>query len=102
MPRSVGFAAVEVCNVEGDLDKEFKKMRENWKAQTNACRNKAVTVENSLHRIRLTEAKKEEKFLRDRNADSARLHEVVSALRRVIEARVEMTDKAAHMLTKVR
>lgn len=44
----------------------------------------AETAEKNLHKIRLTEAEITEKLLAERNASSARLQEVVGALRKNI------------------
>lgn len=61
-----------------------------------------VEAEIYLDKIRLTECESVEKFLREQDASSARLNEVVAALRRIIKSREEKNDKAADMMINVK
>lgn len=51
-----------------------------------ACRKKAVEAENTLDKIQLKESERVEEFMGERYVASARLHEVVTSLRRITKA----------------
>lgn len=57
-----------------------------------ALRDRAMTAETILDHTQLMEPESEEKFLGEHDAACATLHEVVSALRRIIKAREEMKN----------
>lgn len=60
--------------VEGDLSNSSNKVQDNCIEMVKAWRDKAVSSENSLHKIWSTESEKTKKFLRERDVASASLH----------------------------
>lgn len=48
--------------LEGDFNKVLKKVRKNWKTLRGVWRDKAVTADNALGKIRLTETERVETF----------------------------------------
>lgn len=62
----------------------------------------AKTSENNLDKARLTEAERVEKLVVERDASSPRLHEIVTALRKIMRGREEKEDKAPDMLSKIK
>lgn len=63
-------------------------------------RKQTETAENNLDKIRFTEGERMEKSLPERGASRARLHEVVTALQRIIMCREEIKDITADVLSK--
>lgn len=61
-----------------------------------------MKAEMTFDSLRLNQAEKVEKCLGKRDAASTHLHEVVSALRRIIKARKEKKDEAGDVWTKVK
>lgn len=65
-------------------------------------RKHGQSSENNLHQIRLTDPENQKTLLAKQEASSARLLEVVAALRRVYRGGKEKKGKMADMLTKVK
>lgn len=81
--------------LENDLCRGFNKVQESWKEKVEAWREKTLTAENTLNNIRFAKSERAEKFLGERDAASARLHDDVSALQWIIKLRKEGKRKGS-------
>lgn len=71
--------------LEADLPKRFNKVQVNWRAMAEAWGDQETEPETTLDSLRLTKAEKAEKCLGEGDATTARLNEVVTALRRTFK-----------------